>query len=169
MAAKTSEKPSEHSRTLRAGHLRHETSLRMFGLLYYIASGLLGVTAIACVVIKGSMVAGRFGAMLAMVAAGHGLAGFHLRRFDARGRYSATLMAVLGLVALPVGTVLSAYVLYLIHSTQGRTILSPDYRAVIQATPEIRGRVTNSVLALGIALVGVTIYGLFRSFMAANA
>ncbi|MDF3057323.1 MAG: hypothetical protein K0R17_1538 [Rariglobus sp.] len=137
----------------------------MIGLLYYAAAGLLAVAAIAGVAMKGFEAGGRFMSLLGLLAAGYGFAGYLLRRLDARARYSATLMAVLGLVALPIGTVLNAYVLWLIHVKRGRTVLSPEYRAVVAETPQFRCRVTNSVLALGIGLVGVTVYGLLQGFL----
>ncbi len=114
---------------LRAENLRHETALLMVGTLYYAAAGLLLAAAIASVAIKGGTPAAvRFASLVALLAAGFGFAGYLLHRLDMRARYSASMMAVLGMLAVPIGTVLNAYVLWLVHSKKGRRVLSPEYR-----------------------------------------
>lgn len=150
--------------TLRAVHLRHETAIRGAGLLYFVGAGFLVLAACAAVAARGQA-GGRFLPLALMLAAGYGYAGFLLRRLDARARYAATLMGGLGLLAFPVGTVLNGYVLFLVHAKSGRTVLSPEYRAVVAATPEYRARMGNAALALGAALAGVTVYRLFQLFL----
>ena len=52
----------------------------------------------------------------------------------------------------PVGSLFSAYILYLLLSEKGRFVFSPAYREVISQTPELRYRTPP---ALWIALVVV--------------
>ncbi|MFA6960496.1 MAG: hypothetical protein WC205_07090 [Opitutaceae bacterium] len=163
MATKSVHSTSQ-AETIRSEHLRHETTINMIGQLYYVGAAFLVIAAVVSVVQKHET-AGQFAIMLGLLAAGFAFAGYMLRRLDARARYCATLMAVLGLVAFPIGTVLNAYVLYLIHVKKGRTVLSPEYREVVAATPEFKARVAHSALALGIVLVGVTVYRVLMVFL----
>jgi hypothetical protein len=150
--------------TKRSTLLHHETSILLIGILHYAAAGMLAAAAVALVVINGQP-GMRFAALLGLLACGYALAGFMLRNLDARARYSATIMAALGMFAMPVGSVLSAYVLWLIHIKEGRAVLSPEYREVVAATPQIKCRVTHSTLAVGIVLTGVAVYRVLQVFL----
>jgi hypothetical protein len=151
--------------TQRAEHLRHETAIQMVGLLYFAAA--LGALAagVTVAVLTHDEDTIRVAILFGLLSIGFGYSGWLLRRLDTRARYTASLLAVIALMALPIGTVLGGYVLYLVHSKKGRTILSPEYREVIAATPEFQCRVANSALALGIGLVGFAIYNVVRVFL----
>ena len=58
-------------------------------------------------------------------------------------------MVKLGLPMVPVGTLIALYLLYLFLSQKGRTVLSTDYRGVIERTPDIRYRTSPLVWAVG--------------------
>lgn len=45
---------------------------------------------------------------------------------------------MIGLVVFPVGTLLGAYLLYLLASDPGRRLLSPEHLSLVAATPQIR-------------------------------
>ncbi|HTJ79787.1 MAG TPA: hypothetical protein VL357_12400 [Rariglobus sp.] len=157
---------STSAETTRSEHLRHETTILMVGMLYYVAAGMMMAAAVASLVLKnGTEAAVRFASLMGLLAAGYGFAGYLLRRLDARARYAASMMAVLGMLAVPIGTVFNAYVLWLVHNKKGRTVLSPEYRQVIAETPQIQCRVINSVLALGIVMVGIAIYRILEMFL----
>lgn len=132
------------SEVIRKRFLNHEASIQAIGGLY-----LLG-----CVVLTGLGIAGLLGynrfepgnprpsyltsALFLAFAAAEGWIGWHLRKLDPRAKIPATLMAILGLLAFPIGTLINAYVLYLLHSAKGKYVFSPEYRAVINTTPQIR-------------------------------
>lgn len=61
------------------------------------------------------------------VALIQGWTGWHLRSLDNRAR-TPTLV-------LPVGTLINAYILYLLLCAKGKYVFSSDYRAVIDASP----------------------------------
>lgn len=151
----------DHS-AVRAAHLHQETILLMMGRLYYVAGASLLLAAIAIAALRQNGEGLRIASVFAMLAAGHAFAGHLLRRLDARARFSASVMALVGLFAIPIGTVLGAYLLYLVHSAKGRMILSPEYRAVVAKTPEYKCRVSNAGFALAAALVVVAVYQLLR-------
>jgi hypothetical protein len=45
------------------------------------------------------------------------------------------------LLAFPLGTLINGYILWLVFSTKGKTILSNDYAAIVAATPHVRYRI----------------------------
>jgi tellurite resistance protein TehA-like permease len=161
-ANKTEPSVFEDTTTVRAEHLHHETKILLMGRLYYVAGASLLLAAVTIMVLRQTGEGLRIASFFGMLAAGHAFAAYLLLRLDARARFSASAMALVGLLAIPIGTVLCGYLLYLVHSTKGRRVLSPEYRAVVAKTPEFTCRVTNAAFALGAALVVVAIYQLLR-------
>ncbi len=147
---------------VRAAHLHHETTVLMMGRLYYVAAACLLITAITIVVMRQNGEGLRIASFFGMLAAGHAFAANMLLKLDARARFSASVMALVGLFAIPIGTILCGYLLYLVHSAKGRMILSPEYRDIVAKTPEFKCRVTNAGFALASALVVVAIFQLLR-------
>ena len=47
---------------------------------------------------------------------------------------AALVLLVLGLLGFPIGTLISAYGLWLVLSAKGRVVLSPEYAAIVAAT-----------------------------------
>ena len=127
----------------------------MVGTLYYVGAALLAAGAVALAVKGGGP---RTISGLAMLAAGFGGAGYLLRKLDFRARILGSFMALAGLAALPIGTVLNGYVLYLLHSKRGRTVLAPGYREVVARTPQFQSRPAYPALAMGVILTAVTVY-----------
>jgi hypothetical protein len=77
-------------------------------------------------------------------------------------RIPATIVSVLGLAGVPLGTLISLYALWLIHSRKGRLVLSPEYSEIVEATPHIKYRtpiwvwIVLAVLVAGIGLLMVS-------------
>lgn len=137
----------------------------MVGLLYYVAACALPVAGAIIAFLRRDADGFRVGIMFALLAAGFGFAGYLIRKLDARARYAGSIMSVLGMFALPIGTVLGGYALYLLHCKQGRAILSPEYREVVGKTPEFQCRPAHAALALGIGLVVFAVYNVMRLFL----
>lgn len=134
----------------------HETRVRGIGSLYYLLSIALVSPLIVVVAIAigegvprvledmgGVVIMGTLGG--ALVYLGHAI-----RKLSAWSRPVAIAMSSLGLLAIPFGTIINGYFLWLLLSQRGRTVFSDEYRAVVEATPEIRYR--NSPVVL-VALV----------------
>ena len=63
---------------------------------------------------------------------------------------------MLGLAGFPLGTLLNSYILWLIHSKKGKLILSPEYAAIVEATPDVKYRTTLLVwIILGLIVVAL--------------
>lgn len=146
---------------LRRDHVRHERLLRSTGSLYWFFTLLVTITA-AVAIGFGSLDGGRpVGSALALVVAIYGglifavgAVAYGLSRLRSWVRIPAIVLSVLGLLIIPVGTIINGYVLYLLLSKQGATILAPGYAEVMTATPEVRfQRTTGDWIALGIVVV----------------
>jgi hypothetical protein len=55
-------------------------------------------------------------------------------------RIPAIILAALGLLGFPVGTIINGYVLYLLLCARGRYILTPEYEEIRKATPHVHYR-----------------------------
>lgn len=153
--------------TLRRAHLHHEASVKSIGFLYYLCAFFLAIATATALL---ALVDGYHGPRVAMAAVLFALTfvyawlGRGLRRLDPRVRVGTTILAALSLLSIPIGTLIGAYILYLLHSAKGKMVFSEDYRQVIAATPEIRYRTSKVVLAiviLGVVLVSlVVLFGL---------
>jgi hypothetical protein len=83
-------------------------------------------------------------------------AGWQAQRFTRLGQVLATVTCLLGLWSVPLGTMLGASLLWILHGKQGRAVFSARYRTAMAATPQLDFRVpilTNVALAL---LFGLT-------------
>ena len=82
-----------------------------------------------------------------------GVLGYGFRRLRPWVRIPATLVAVPGLFAIPLGTLIQAYILYLMFSAKGRVVLGSGYAGIVAATPHLRYRRTvGDWIALGIVV-----------------
>lgn len=148
---------------VRSAHLRHEVTLKSVGSLYWFGCvmsvlGVAGMVA-ALLVPRGTgssdetqalaVVVGLY-AVLGLL---FGVMGYGFRRLRPWVRIPATLVAVPGLFAIPLGTLIQAYILYLMFSAKGRVVLGNDYAAIVAATPHLRYRRTvGDWIALGIVV-----------------
>jgi len=156
---------------IRKAHLRHEASVQSVGLLYYLGSVLFVCVGTAMIVrifstgrsprALGAAVAS-FAVFLAL-GAGQFWVGIGLRRLRKWARIPTGIFSGLGLLWFPLGTIINAYVLYLIFSQKGKMVFSDEYQAVIRQTPHIKYRTSIVVwilfgllvLLLGLGMLSV--------------
>jgi hypothetical protein len=156
---------------IRKEHLRAETNIKSIGSLYS-ACGLLGT----------------FGAMVAVVMAGVDwvkgfkseqlvvlllvvlypcilIAGISLRRFRTWARRVAVGFSALGLLAIPVGTIISVLFLYALLNSKANTVFTPQYQEIIRQTPHIQYRtspVAWAALGVLVLLFALGVVAAFR-------
>jgi len=138
----------------RRKYLSHEASIQSVGLLYMLGavfSMLYGVGIVFAMLYSQTATGTGTPASVGFAEIGVGLVvcavgmlqaygGWSLRTLNASGKPIAILLSVLGLLGIPLGTLISVYILYLLLSEKGRIVFSPEYKAVIEATPHIRYR-----------------------------
>lgn len=146
---------------IRREHIKHETSVRAIGLLYYLSGGVMLVLSIAMLggSFSGTALQGLtvglgvlylgLGALMLVVARG-------VRKLAPWARIATIVLAAIGLLGFPVGTLFNAYILYLVLSKKGKRIFEDDYRDIIEATPHIKYRTSIIVwIVLGIVVLGL--------------
>ena len=164
--------------SIRSSRVRHEVQLKAVGSLYLFFGAMLLVAAIGTAIVMfdestRSGAAESLGMMTAVTAVYLVLAalqltvGYGFRRLRSWVRIPGGIIAGIGLLAIPVGTLINGYILYLMFGERGRVVLAPNYRAIIDATPHIRYRRTvGDWIALGIlvlmvlGVVGLVVFGL---------
>lgn len=167
---------------VRRKFLNHEASVRSIGALYLFGSALQLLAGVGMVIslivilINGpnpddpnATVAGV--ALPAVVLlAFSGLqywVGMGLRRLQPPARVVASVFSVLGLLAIPIGTLISGYFLYLLLSKKGEFVFSPEYARVRAATPHIKYR-TSIIVVIAVALLFLLLFlGVIGFFLSA--
>lgn len=80
------------------------------------------------------------------------MTGLALRKFRPRARVVAIVFSCIGLIFIPIGTVVCGYFLYLLAGKKGAFIFTPAYQEIIAATPEMKYKGSLLVSALLVAL-----------------
>jgi hypothetical protein len=155
------------SEQIRQEHLKHEASVKSVGILYLIGATFMGLGALIFP-LRPSQPSG--GAPSAVAAAPIilmlGLAtvffvtGIGIRKLKPWARIVSGILAGLGLLAIPIGTLVNAYILWLLFSKKGATIFSDDYRRIIAETPHIRYKTSIVVWILIGLVVALVLFGL---------
>jgi len=137
---------------IRRAHISHEASIKSVGILYYLGSVLLFFAGV------GQMFSARADPLMLVifVAVGVGglFAGYGVRALRRWGRIVGCILAALGLLGFPVGTLINGYILYLFLSKKGRTIFAPEYQDIIAATPHVKYRISILVWVFLALLIG---------------
>lgn len=162
---------NESPETIRKKYLNHEAGVRSIGTLYYLAAVILifaGLVTFVGLVSSSkqnpNVVMSVFvGIFMLMLGVGYFYVGRGFRTLNPKIKTIGTILACIGLLSIPIGTLINAYVLYLIHSQKGKIVFSEEYRQAIEATPTIKYKMSIIVVVLlailiaGLLLVGVGI------------
>lgn len=146
---------------IRRLHIGHEASVKAIGMLYYIgAAGLLVVGIIALIGAAQGEMAVNIGIGLAMLAfcALYVWIGRGLRTLNPKVKIPAGVLAGIGLIGFPVGTLINGYILYLLFSQKGTMVFSDDYKQIIADTPDVKYR-TSVIVWIFLALLVVLFVG----------
>lgn len=148
---------------VRKEHITHEASVKSAGALFMLG-GLVTLAAAASMVIPAMAVAGDrlgflvIGMAVAVLGIVYVASGWGLRKLRSWSRAPAIVLAAIGLLGFPIGTLINAYVLWLVLSARGRMVLSTEYASIIEATPHIRYRTSIAVwIALGLLVLLVVL------------
>jgi hypothetical protein len=172
LAASSQEAPSSSSsaESIRKEFIAHEASVKSIGLLYMLGAffmvfgglAMLGVTAFGNAGANGNA-----GAMVVlMLISGiyvglgilQGATAIGLRKLQTWARYVAVVFSVIGLIVVPIGTLISGYFLYLLLSQKGTMVFSDKYKQIILETPHIKYK-TSIVVVILLGLLLLVIVG----------
>jgi len=152
---------------IRKQYLKHEASVKSIGFLYFLGGTGLFIVGTAGIIASSVRSSGSemvtcvilFGLGIGQFCVGCGL-----RRLKRWARVPSGILSGLGLLAIPIGTLINAYILYLIFSTKGKMVFSDEYHDIIKQTPHIKYRtsiVIWIVLGLFLVLMGFALLGAF--------
>lgn len=153
---------------IRRRHLSHEASIKAIALLYYMGAAiclLTGTMLILALTTQGNVISAGIGILPFGIV--FGVVGFGLRGLRPWARPFTILLSTVGLLGFPVGTLISAYMLYLMLSPKGRLVLSAEYAEIVESTPHIFYRTSAIVwfflilllIVLAIGMVGLMFVG----------
>lgn len=152
---------------LRRALLNHEVSIQAVGRLMILGGVIATFAGLSILVaaFAGELrelvpVAGLAAAYVGL-GVGSVWVGNRLRTLDPRGRIPGAIINGFGLVGFPVGTLISAYILYLLLSEKGRRVLSLEYQGVVTRTPHIRYKTPIVLIVLFAFLVAGAVGALF--------
>ena len=144
----------------RRGLIKHETSIKSVGFLY-LFSAFFTILSSIMLLFAGladsepgdrGFVLG-IGLMYGVLGVVSIYLGRGLRRLDPKVRVGVTILAVLGLLLFPIGTLINGYILYLLHSESGKRIMSPEYHGIIAQTPHVKYATPLWLIILAIVLI----------------
>lgn len=150
------------SAQIRREHINHEASIRSIGVLYYLGA-VICIFALGKTMLDEHPIVTKVGlaVVYAILTFIYVKVGSWLRALDPKARTPATILAAIGLLAFPLGTLINGYILYLLQSKKGTMVFSNEYKEVIKDTPEIKYK--TSILIW--ILVGIVILGLVAAML----
>lgn len=151
-----------NAEAVRREHIQHEASVRSIGALYWL-SGTILVLAGVVGVFNARATSGEFGPINVLTFAilgGFGVAsiavGSGIRNLRPWARTVSIVMSVIGLLGIPVGTLINGYILYLLFAEKGKRLFEPDYQGIVAATPQVTYK-TSIIVWIFVGLLVVLI------------
>ena len=151
------------SPAIRRAHLNHEANIKAVGMLYYLAAAGLLLAAVILLIAAGS---GNTAYNVGMAIACFAFFGLYswlvrgLRAWKSSVKIPTGILAGLGLLGFPVGTLINGYILYLLFSQKGTMVFSDEYKQIIADTPDMKYR-TSIIVWIFLALIVVALaYGI---------
>lgn len=135
-------------------YLNHEASVKAIGFLFALGGFFLSILAIFQIAAVANM--GMVGATEAIIVASMFAVlgplqlstGIALRKLKPWSRIVAAVFSAIGLIAFPIGTLINGYFLYLLLGKKGTFVFSPEYAAILEATPHIKYKISKWVIGL---------------------
>lgn len=142
--------------SVRRAHLWYEAEIKGVGLLYGLFGGLMLIPLFQAIG-EGMMRRGPSAWFFALlISVGALILGAGLRRLSPWVRVPmAVISGLLGVISFftIVGPLLNGYVLWLMLSAKGRTVMSPQYQLLVNLTPHVKQRTSSTTIVLTLLLV----------------
>jgi hypothetical protein len=144
------------SEAIRRQYLNHEASAKSLGTLYLFGGILMIIGGLVCAVRPTEEFPLTSGIIFIVIGVLQLILGNAIRRLQKAARIVAAALAIPGLIGFPIGTLISALVLYLMLSRKGAMVFSDDYKRIIAETPHIKYKTSIIVwVVLGVFAVVV--------------
>lgn len=141
----------EEAQRVRRAHLSREASVRSVGTLYCVGGlALMALPFIGFFTSAHRLLPAQIALLVALCCIGilQFWTGTGLRKLNEWARKPTAILSGLGLINFPIGTVINAYILYLVFSQKGTMVFTPEYHQIISFTPDIKYRTSIVVWVL---------------------
>ncbi|WP_395741262.1 hypothetical protein [Prosthecobacter sp.] len=145
--------------TLRAEHINTESTIQSVGALIMLPAAVLLYFA-WMILQRGLMHQLPEGMLFLSIGLVLGVVGYGMRSLRSWARIPAVLVSACGLIAFPIGTLISISVLIKLLGKQGKRVMTDDYRRIVALTPHVKLKTPASawiLLALLLAIVVVCV------------
>lgn len=162
--------PSSDAEAVRRYHLKTEASIKSIGILYYLGGIVSLLVSVSSIVNTGSqksetpLLTYGIAIGLFLLAIFQFFAGAAVRKFKPWSRIAVGILSGIGLLKLPVGTLISAYILFTVFGKKGQMVFSEPYQNIIAATPHVKYKTSKAVwimLGIVIAIIVLLLSGVF--------
>jgi DNA-directed RNA polymerase subunit RPC12/RpoP len=159
---------SNEAEAIRQAHIKHEASVKSVGVLYYLGAAVVLLSAVFGLMAGARNASGSLPIMVVLLVLGilQVWVGTGLRGLKSWARIPASILSGIGLLGFPLGTLINAYILYLLLCEKGKTVFSDEYKEVIAATPHIKYKTSILVWIVFILLLALLGLGLFAALFA---
>jgi len=152
------------SEEIRRVYIDHETSIKSVSYLYYLGSVFVVIMAVTSAIVnKGEKpLMDRISTAMLMsgIAVFQAWVGMELRTLKRWARVAAGILSGIGLLSIPIGTIINGYILYLLFGKKGAEVFSPGYQMVIAETPGVKGKTSVMVWVVMGLMVLLCIIGI---------
>ncbi len=143
---------------IRQAHIKNEASIKSVGILYWLAAVAVvlgGVANLSAAIGHSDMVFPQLAIGIGLLALGmlQFVVGFEIRRLKNWARVAVGILSGIGIIGFPVGTIINAYILFLLFGEKGRMIFSPRYKEIIALTPHVKYKTSKWVWIVLIVIV----------------
>lgn len=150
----------------RKKYINHESSVRSVGSFYVIVGAVMVAWALGVLVMADTASSSgaefQFGCGFGLLGGMVFWIGLGIRRLKSWSRTPVGILSSIGLIAIPIGTLINGYILWLCFSQKGKFVFSKEYQAVIEQTRHIQRRTSLFVwILLGLLLgcIGLIPFG----------
>ncbi len=159
--------PAAEAEEIRRKYIKHEASVKSIGILYFIGAVFLALASFGAVLDKEEPLGVRFFAAIILISLGtfQFWVGTGLRALKPWARIPTGILSGIGLFGFPIGTIINAYILYLILCKKSSTVFSPEYQQIIAATPHIKYKTPVIIWILLAILIALFAIGLLAGLL----
>lgn len=159
--------------SIRQAHIKTEATVKSVGTLYYLGFFVLIASGVATLMANSSAAPEAdsgvnliLSAAFIVIGVLQGVLAYGLRRLRSWSRWPTVVLSFIGLLAFPMGTLISALILSNTLGAKARMVFSEDYQRIIAATPQVKYKTSKVVVVLLVILVIILIGVIAAAFFA---
>ncbi|MFC1757422.1 hypothetical protein ACFL2H_01465 [Planctomycetota bacterium] len=142
---------------VRHQYLRREQNIKSIGLLCYLSALLSGFLLVSAIPVQAffnsstRFLSSDFVLIVVVLASITGInlaLGRGLRLLKRWSRIPMAILSGIGMLSIPIGTIMGAIFLYLLLSPKGKHVFTEEYQAIVDATPHVKLKTSKIVLVL---------------------